>query len=188
MYHGSSLVKVWLEGLFDTMVVYLPKLVVGAVVGLIHSVLLASNTHSDMCVPLGKVQSMNMKPMNKERSCMTDVMTPSWLPSYLSSCCHSPQVEILSPLETLLMWFLTEQTRCPETSCFRVMTLVSLFPERSSASVTECPSRVQLYWGLSPPSEEQDTLFSPWDRHSETRWTEDTGAERPTHWWLLITR
>ena len=55
-----------MEGLTDTMVpVFLPIMPVvmgGVVVGSIHSVLLAANTHCDMFVPLDKVQLMNMKP------------------------------------------------------------------------------------------------------------------------------
>ena len=78
--------------------------------------------------------------------------------------------------EFWLTWFLTEQTRSPSMSCLRVMLSVSWFPERSLSSVSVCPPRVQLYWGLSPPSEEQDTLISPWDRHSETSRGDDTGA------------
>ena len=103
----------------------------------------------------------------------------SWSPAssdHCPSCSHSPQVDILWYFSKSLTWFLTEQTRSPSTSCFRVMLLVSWFPERSLSSVSVCPSRVQLYWGLSPPSEEQDTLISPWDRHSETSRTDDTGA------------
>ena len=38
---------------------------------------------------------------------------------------HSPQVDIR------LMWLLTEQSSCPDTSCLRVMLLLSLFPETS---------------------------------------------------------
>ena len=38
----------------------------GVVVGSIHRVLLAENTHCDMFVPSGKVQLMNMKPTDKQ--------------------------------------------------------------------------------------------------------------------------
>ena len=40
--------------------------VVVAVVGSIHSVLLAADTHCEMCVPLDKVQLMKMKPTGTE--------------------------------------------------------------------------------------------------------------------------
>ena len=56
------------EGLFDTVMPgSLPSVVeVRAVVDSTHSVLLASNTHCDMCVPL-EMQSMNMKPVEKQQ-------------------------------------------------------------------------------------------------------------------------
>lgn len=59
-----------LEGLTDTvMVVFLPTVVSatvgGVVVGSIHSVLFAANTHSDMCVSLDMVQLMKMKPVER---------------------------------------------------------------------------------------------------------------------------
>ena len=103
----------------------------------------------------------------------------SWSPAssdHCPSCSHSPQVDILLRISKWLTWLLTEQARIPETFCLRVMLSVLWFPERSLFSVSVCPSRVQLYWGLSPPSEEQDTLISPWDRHSKSIWGDDTGA------------
>lgn len=75
---------------------------------------------------------------------------------------------------SLLMWFLTVQVRSPDRPFFRVMVFVSS-PGEVSVSLSVCPSRVQLYWGPSP-SEEQDTLISPWDRHSEDSSGLDTGA------------
>lgn len=198
MYHGSPLMEeatvwlacvMWVEGLIDTvMPVSLPSVVgVRAVVGSGHRVLLASNTHCFMCVPL-EIHSMNMKPMGKKQIsdwCTVHHQHHNNQPVFLSRS-HSPQVDMLFSSETRLTWLLTEQTSSPETSCFRVIFLLSLFPERSWVSVSVRPSRVQLYWGLSPPSEEQDTLISPWDRHSETSRTEDTGAEGNTLRWLLI--
>ena len=139
-----------------------------------------------MCVPLIKVQSNNVKPMRNKQISDWCTVNHQCHNHQSSSCPHSPQLDLFASFETLLTWFLTEQTSCPETSCLRVMLLLSLFPERSWASVSVCPSRVQLYWGLSPPSEEQDTLISPWDRHSETSRTEDTGAEGNTLRSLLI--
>ena len=59
-----------MEGLIDTMMpVSLPVVSVflgGVVVGSIHKVLVAENTHCDMFVPLDKVQLMNMKPTDKQ--------------------------------------------------------------------------------------------------------------------------
>ena len=56
------------EGLFDTVMPgSLPSVVeVWAVVDSTHSVLLALNTHCDMCVPL-EMQSTNMKPIEKQQ-------------------------------------------------------------------------------------------------------------------------
>lgn len=125
-----------MEGLTDTVMPVSLLLVgfgivVGAVVGSIHSVLLAANTHFDMCVPLDKVQLMKMKPVGKRnRSTKADVQSDQKHQcqhhrAVFNSCSHSPQLDMLSTLETLLTEFLTEQTRRPETSCFRVMLLVS---------------------------------------------------------------
>ena len=73
-----------------------------------------------------------------------------------------------------MMLFLTVQVRSPDWPFFSVMVSV-LSPGEASVSLSGCPSRVQLYWGPSP-SEEQDTLTSPLDRHSEDSFAGDTGA------------
>ena len=70
-----------------------------------------------------------------------------------------------------------QESRRPRGS---VMSWVSRCPERSCLSTRGCPSRVQLYWTLSP-SLEQDTLMCPWDRHSEDSLGGDTGAGVVAH-------
>jgi len=123
-------------------------IVVEAAVGSIHCrVLLAAYTHWDMCVPLGEVQLMYMKPVVKAKiigGCTANHRY-RYHQTAVFSHSHSPQVGMFTCFKSLLTLFQTEQTSRPEMCCLRVMLCVSVFPEKSSESVRAFPSRVQLY-------------------------------------------
>lgn len=90
---------------------------------------------------------------------------------------HSPQAGMYFSMKRELTLVLTEQTKFPDLLLFRII-LALLFSDRSSERDRMFPSRVQLYLGLMPPSETQDTFARPSDKHSGISLTEDTGAER----------